>query len=148
MGEAKFVVGHCEHPRGEFLGVGLACTGDVAGAPASIDDLPLAVINFDCVPGVIGILGGEWDTWFKGFVTAEAFAVAAYDNRFHASFSSYGCVEACVAFAHGKTGIEGGCGGGGFEVVTEEGDDVVCHIVVEPGEDTAGLVGGRGERGD
>ena len=37
---------------------------------------------------------------------AEAFAVAAYDNAFEASFGSDGGEQGCVAFADSQTGIE------------------------------------------
>lgn len=73
--------------------------------------------------------------------------MAADDDAFEPGFGGEGGEKACVAFADGEAGGEGGGRGGGFEVVVEEGVDVVGDVVVQPDENCAGFVGGGGERG-
>ncbi len=87
MAQAKVVVGHGEHFGRELLVVGLACAGDVAGAPAGVDGFPVAVVDLYGVPGVVGGFGGHGRAGGEGGGEAEAFAVAAYDDRFEAGFA-------------------------------------------------------------
>lgn len=147
MAEAKFVVGHCEMPGCEFLRVFLFVEADVARAPAGVDEFPFAVVDFDGVPGVVHAFGGDGLTRFERGETG-AFAVAGYDEGFEAGFCGEGGEEAGVAFADGEACGEGVGWGGGLDAVVAEGFDVVGDVMVEPGEDCAGLVGGgRGEGG-
>lgn len=57
MTNAEIVIRHGEHAWCELFVVGLAGAGDVAGTPAAVNELPLAVINLHGVPGVIGVFG-------------------------------------------------------------------------------------------
>lgn len=69
--------------------------------------------------------------------------MATDDDRFETSCCSYGSEEASITFADGKPAHQGRSWGGGLDAIIEEGFDVVGYIVVEPGEDCAGLVCGR-----
>lgn len=98
MLEPKLVVAHGEVSRCEFLSVCLLAHMDMSGAPAGIDELPLAVINFNSVPG----MGAEfrWDG-LPGFEGGPAgtFTVAADYERFQSGFGSDGGEETSVTFA-------------------------------------------------
>lgn len=59
MAEAEVFVGHGEEGGSERFGVGFSFAADVAGAPAAVDQLPFAIVDFDGVPGVVGMFG--WD---------------------------------------------------------------------------------------
>lgn len=75
--EPEVFVRHGKHPRGEVFVVGLAFTGDVARAPAGVDQLPVPVVDFDGVPGVALGFGGDGVAGLEG-AEAEAFPVAPY----------------------------------------------------------------------
>lgn len=145
--EAEFVVGHREHARSKLLVVGLACAGYVTGAPTGVDAFPLAVVDLDCVPSVIGVFGRQRGPRRQGGGESEALAMTADDDGFHAGFGGYSGEETGVAFTDGKACGEGGSGSRGLDIVIEEGYDVILDVVMEPGEDTASLVGWRWEWG-
>ena len=141
MAEAEFLIGHGEEARLELLAVGFARAGDVAGAPAGVDEFPFAVVDLDRVPRVVAAFRRDGRVGRQGGV-AEAFAVAADDEAFEAGFGGEGGEEAGVAFADGEAGLQRGGGRGGFDGVVEEGDGVVGDVVVQPGEDGAGFICG------
>lgn len=52
VAEPEGGVGHAELARGEVFVVRLAPAGDVARAPAGVDEFPVLVVDLDGVPGV------------------------------------------------------------------------------------------------
>lgn len=116
-------------------------------APACINEFPFAVIDLDGVPSVSAVFDWNWLARLEGR-EASAFAMAANDKGFEAGFRCDGGEEASVAFADGKACAEGVGGSGGFDSIVAEGDDIVGDIVMEPGEDSTGLVGRRCEGTD
>ena len=59
MAEPEGRVGHAELARGEVFVVRLAPAGDVARAPAGVDEFPVLVVDLDGIPGVTGgVFGG------------------------------------------------------------------------------------------
>ena len=58
MAETEFVVRHGEEARGEIFVVGFSRAGDVACAPAAVDELPFTVVDFYRVPCVVAAFGG------------------------------------------------------------------------------------------
>ena len=146
MAEAEIVVGHCEVAGREGLVVGFALAGDVARAPAAVDQFPLPVVDLDCVPGVVAALWRHALAWPQSCMPIP-FPMSANHDTFHARFGRQRCEEPSIALADCETGLEHRGGRGGFDSVVEEGDGVVRDIVVEPGEDRAGFICGRGEGG-
>jgi hypothetical protein len=73
---------------------------------------------------------------------AVAFAVPAYNAAFEAGFQSDGGVQASVTSTNSQAGVDGVLRLGAFDFLAEEGDGVVGDVVVEPGEDCSGFVGG------
>ena len=118
----------------------------MASAPAGVDKLPLAVVDAYGVPCVAGcVFRGAWPTWF-GRVVAVAFAVTAHDHSLQACALGDGMEDPGVAFADGLAAEDHLAGAlSARDAIVEEAIDVVGDVVVLPGEDGAGLVGGRGE---
>lgn len=139
MVEPEFVIRHREELGGEVLVVRLAAAADVASAPAAIDELPFAVIDFDGVPCVALFFGRERCVGLQSGETI-AFSVASDDDRFEPDLGGERGEESGVAFADGESGCEsvGWCGG--LHGVVEEGDDVVGDVVVQPSEYSSGFV--------
>lgn len=113
----------------------------MTGAPARIYELPFAVVDLDGVPSVGAVFGGDRFAWLEGR-EAGAFPVAADDERFEASLACNGGEETSVAFADREASGESAGWRGRFDCVVAKGDDVVGNVMVEPGEDGAGLVSG------
>lgn len=86
MAQAEFVVRHGEAAGCEIFVVGFAGAGDVAGAPAAVDEFPFVVVDFHRVPRVVAAFGGEGGVGCQGGV-AEAFAVASDDDAFEVGFA-------------------------------------------------------------
>lgn len=141
---ADDLVGEVKHLRAELLVV-LVVGTEVAGAPAGVDDLPLAAVDADRVPGVVGFFGRERRAG-GGIPVAVPLTVAADEDALEPGGVGNGFVHLCVALAHGFA-AEDLLGGRRVvrSAVVEEAVDVVSHVVVAPGEDGAGLVGGRVE---
>lgn len=147
VAEAELVIRHGEMARGEFLSVFLVADADVAGAPAGVDELPFTVVDLDGVPGVSAVFGRDGLAGLEWRETG-AFAVAADDEGLETGFGGEGSEETSVTFADGEAGGKSPGGSRGFDGLVAERDDVVCDIVVEPGEDSTGLVSWGGERRD
>lgn len=96
--DAEFFVGHGEVSRFEALDVRHPGALDMAGAPACVDEFPLAVVDADGVPGVAGVVGWEGSTGSERGV-AKALAVATDDDAFKAGVGGEGGKEGGVAFA-------------------------------------------------
>ena len=73
--------------------------------------------------------------------------MAVDDQGFETGFGGKGGEEAGVALADSKACGEGVCRAGRLDGRVAKGDDVVCDVVVEPGEDGTSLVGEGGKRG-
>ena len=56
----KLLIRHGEALWVKFLLIELTCTLDVAGTPASVYELPFAVVDPDGVPGMACIVRREW----------------------------------------------------------------------------------------
>lgn len=85
--------------------------------------------------------------FFEG-AEAVAFAVTADNNAVQTRCAGDGFVDFCVAFADGFSRKDCFCRcEASGDAVVEEAVDIVGDVVVAPGEDCAGFVGGRGERG-
>lgn len=60
VAEPEGGVGHGKLARGKVSVVWLALAGDVAGAPAGVDEFPVVVVDLDGVPGVAsGVFGWQ-----------------------------------------------------------------------------------------
>ncbi len=147
VAKAELVIGHGEMTGSELFGVLLVADADVAGAPAGVDELPFTVVNLDGVPGVGAVFGRDGLAGLEWRETG-AFAVPADDERLETGFGGEGSEETGVTFADGEAGGQSPGGSRGSDGVVAEGDDVVGDIMVEPGEDSSGLVSWRGERRD
>ena len=64
VAQTELVVRHGEEARGEILVVGFPRAGDVACAPAAVDELPFVVIDLDRVPRVVAAF--RWDGRVRG----------------------------------------------------------------------------------
>ena len=146
MAFAELGVAHCEEGRRERFVIRLSFARDVSSAPARVDEFPLPVIDSNRVPRMPLRLLRDRRAWREGRETIP-FPMAADNKGFEPRFCSNGGEEGSVAFADGEAGRKGGGRSGGFDSVVEEGDGVVGDVVVEPGEDCAGFVGGVVERG-
>jgi hypothetical protein len=115
---------------------------DIAGAPTRVDELPFSTVYAYCVPSVT--CGIPWWGALAGFHggVAVAFAVPGYNAAFEAGFQSDGGVKASVTSTYSQAGVDGVLRLGAFDFLAEEGDGVVGDVVVEPGEDCSGFVGG------
>ncbi len=78
----------------------------VSSAPAGVDEFPVAVVDFDGVPGVACTLRRQRVPWLQGRET-EAFAVAADDYAFQPGFGSEGSKKPGIAFADCEAGMQG-----------------------------------------
>lgn len=143
--EAELVVVHVEALGREVPVVRLAAALHIAGAPATVDQLPLAAVDAHRVPRVPAVERRHGRAMPQRRV-AESFAVAADDDAFEADGRGEGGEEAGVAFADRQAGGYGGRGRAGLDVVAEKGSCVVVNIVVKPCEESAGLVGEGRER--
>lgn len=146
VAEAEVVVAHCEVAGREGFVVGFPLAGDVARAPAAVDQFPFAVVDLHCVPGVVAALCRYALAWRERCMPVP-FTMSAHHDTFHARFSRQRSKETSIAFADCETGLQHRGGRGGFDGVVEEGDGVVGDIVVEPGEDRTGFICGRREGG-
>ena len=127
-----------------MLVIGLTLPIDITGTPTTVDELPLSVVNLDSIPSMRRVFRRKWCARGQCRKT-ESFAVATNDDRFETRRCSYGGKETSIPFADGKPTHEGRSRGGRLDAVVEEGFDVVGYVMVEPGEDCAGLVCGRRE---
>ena len=141
---AELVVVHGEELRLEVALVRHAGPLHVAGAPAAVDQLPLAVVDAHRVPRVARGVG--WDGRARPQrCVAVAFAVPADDDAFEACGRRERCEERGVAFADGEPAAQRAGGCRGLHVVGEEGFGVIVDVVVQPSEDGTRFVGEGGE---
>ncbi len=118
----------------------------IAGAPARIEELPLAVIDPDRVPGMTGRVGGRDSVARHDRVEAEALAVTANQDAFQATALRDGLVYLGVALAHGlprEDYLVHRLAAG--NAAPEKAVRIVGDVVVAPREDGTGLVGGGRE---
>jgi hypothetical protein len=142
------IVTHREHFGAEGALVVLRTTFDVAGAPAGVEELPVARGQAEGVPGVAG--GGfGWDDARLG-VVAEAcgrytlvwclykkvnkethtFTVTTDDDGLNASAAGELFEQPSIAFADGKTALHGTMGCRAAHTVIEEGICVIIDIMM------------------
>lgn len=77
--QSEFVVVHSEEFGGEVFFVGLTLAGYIPGAPAAVNELPFAIIDFDGVPRMICVFCRDRGSKWEGS-KAKAFAMASdYD---------------------------------------------------------------------
>ena len=65
VAEPEFIVVHGEEPRRKVFVVGFALSGDIARAPAAVDELPFAVVDFHGIPGVVGTFRRDRRSWWQ-----------------------------------------------------------------------------------
>ena len=102
VAETELVVVHGEELGSEVFVVGLAFAADVAGAPATVEELPFAVVDFHGVPRVGRVLGRDGRAGCERRKT-KALAVAADDEALETSFGGDGGEQARIAFADRET---------------------------------------------
>ena len=85
MRQAKFVVGHDEMARGEFLVVRLSFSFDVSRAPAAVDQFPFPVVDFHRIPCVVRALGGDGGAR-RQRGKSETFAMTTDHDAFETGF--------------------------------------------------------------
>ena len=123
--------------------VDVARAAKTASAPASVNELPLSIVDAHGVPCVVALERWNWVARLERRV-AKAFPHSTHDNSLKASFQGQSSKETRVAFADGQTRRYGPLGCGWRDVTREEGVTVIVDIMVKPGEDSACLVcGGR-----
>ena len=64
--QTKLLVRYCEHGRREMFIIRFSLAANASCAPATIDEFPLAVIDFDGVPGVALGLRRDGGAWRQG----------------------------------------------------------------------------------
>ena len=140
MSEAEVVVVHSEVPRSESLVVFLILETDGASTPTWVDELPLAVVDLDDVPGMGAVFSWDWLTRLKRG-EAGAFAMTTYDEGRKTGARSDGGEEASVSFADSKTGCKGVGRSGSFDRMVAECNHIVGDVVVKPSKYDTSLVG-------
>lgn len=102
--EAEFVVAHCEVAGREGLVVWLPLPGDVARAPAAVDEFPLPIVDLDCVPGVVAALWRHALAWPESCMP-KPFTMSTNHDTFHARFGRQRREEPSIALADCETGF-------------------------------------------
>lgn len=85
--QSEFVVVHGEEFGGEVFVVGLTLAGDIACAPAAVNEFPFTVIDSNGIPRMIRVLRRDRGSRWEGSET-KAFAMASDYDAFQPCLSS------------------------------------------------------------
>ena len=99
------------------------------GTPTTIDELPLPSVNLDDIPSVSGVVRGNGIARFELGVS-KTLSMAGDDIRLESSLHGQSCKESSVTLTDCKSRLQSRLGCRRLEVIAEEGNSVICDIVM------------------